>query len=191
VRLQLSPLTPAQLPVLPFDIVWGAVVGGQFESQTPERGFVGDFAVETAPTQQGVGGFQARNPIESAVIMLLFSDKRCAAAQLKLGLGGDRRGWPGDGFDVDTANGEAALGSLLWLDRRTVLNDRTAAQVAADAKAALQPLIVQQVCVEANTTATIISKALGNVRLGVQLVGRDGTEVYAGKFGPLWARVGT
>ena len=175
-RLELSPLGPADVGVLPPDIVW---LGG----------VVGDFAIETDPTQNGVGGFQARNPIATAVWLLLFSDRRCAVSDLKLGLNGDRRGWPGDGFDVDTASGEAPLGSLLYLYRRSALVEMTPAEISAEAKSSLQPLIVQKVCVEINATTTIIDRTAGSVELDVQLVGRDGAEVFAGKFGPLWARV--
>lgn len=175
-RLDLSPLAPEELPVLPFDIVW--------------EGARGDFAIEDDPARQGAGGFRQRAPIASAVIMLLFSDARCAVADLKLGLGGDRRGWPGDGFDVRTDLGEAPLGSLLWLRRRSTLVDATPAQIAADALAALQPLVTQRAAAEVKASARILDKALGAVELDVEVIGRDGTQSYAGRFGPLWARIG-
>jgi phage gp46-like protein len=173
-QLTIAPLGRAELPVLPPDIVWD--------------GSAGDFAIETDTSQNGVGGFAARNPLQTAVVLLLFSDARCEVTDLKLGLDGDRRGWPGDAVDVDTAHGEAPLGSLLWLYRREKLDDAVAMKIEAEAKRALLPLIKQQACVAVATKATI--KGTDRVDLAVQLFGRDGREVYAGKFGPLWARIG-
>lgn len=188
-RLDLSPLGPADIAVLPPDIVWTNPAGLPLPARPGATvGTVGDFVLETDPAYNGVGGFQARNPIESAVIMLLFSDARCAVSQLKIGLNGDRRGWVGDGFDVDTDNGEAPLGSLLWLDRRAALTEVNPAMIAATAKTALQPLIVQQVCAQIAVSASFLNQALGIVTLDTVLTGRDGRQVYARKFGPLWAR---
>ena len=172
-QLTLTPLADAGVTVLPPDIVW--------------NGTVGDFAIATTQAQGGPGGLVAANPLQTAVLLLLFSDARAEAYEINEAHGGDRRGWPGDGFDVDTAGGEAPLGSKLWLYRRAVLGDQTALQVAAEAKRALQPLIRQgaAVRIDAKATADFDNDRLG---LTVDIYGRDGTNVYNAQFDLLWRR---
>ncbi len=111
------------------------------------NGRVGDFAVSTDPSQGGVGGLVAVNPIQTAILMLLFTDVRVDPTDLRYEMHGDRRGWVGDGFDVRADLGEAPLGSRLWLYRRSVLvtavKKPTLAAIEADALSALQPLVAQ------------------------------------------------
>jgi phage gp46-like protein len=172
VALTITPLADAGVELLPPDIVW-------------QNGTVGDFALVTSADQGPAGGLQGQHPIKTAVLMCLYTDARCEVRELKLGLGGDRRGWPGDGFDIDSASGEAPLGSKFWLYRRHELTDITAAQIEAEAQRALQPLLDQQVVVRIDTT-TEVDKAAGRISLGVNLYGRDGRKVYAAQFDPLW-----
>jgi len=172
-KLSLTPLAEAGVIVLPPDIVW--------------NGYSGDFAVATSPEQGGVGGLVARNPLATAVLMLLFTDARAEPYQLTDAHGGDRRGWVGDGFDIDTAAGEAPLGSTLWLYRRAVLSDMTGREVEAEAKRALKPLIDQGAVVRIDATAEVdfIAESL---RLRIALYGRDGLRSYAEQFDILWRR---
>lgn len=177
-QLVISPLADAGIQVLAPDIVW--------------NGTSGDFAMAAGSADGGAlgsqaGGLQAQAPIATAVIMLLFSDAQADVSQLRFEHRGDRRGWPGDGFDIDTAAGEAPLGSLLWLFRRSTLSDLTASQVAAEAKRALQPLITQRLVNRINTR-TEIDKAAGQLRLGVDLYGRDGRKTYAAQYDVLWQK---
>jgi len=172
-QLTLTPLADAGVSVLPFDIVW--------------NGIVGDFAVSAGGADGAAGGLVAANPLRTAVLLLLFTDARADTASLRFEHRGDRRGWPGDGFDVDAANGEAPLGSLLWLFRRSALLDVTAAQIEAEAQRALQPLIRQGAVVKITASAAV-DKANGRVALSVNLYGRDGSQVYADKFDILWRR---
>lgn len=172
-RLTVTPLEDAGVEVLPPDIVWD--------------GFVGDFAVSTAPADGGVGGLVARNPIRTAVLLLLFTDAQAAANDLTFEQRGDRRGWVGDGFDVDVANGEAPLGSRLWLFRRSVINEGTLRAIEDEARRALQPLITQGVAVRIDVSGET-DPAFNTIRLGVNLYGRDGAKIYAARFDPLWKR---
>lgn len=172
-QLTVTPLEDAGVAVLPPDIVW--------------NGFVGDFAISTKPADGGVGGLVARNPIETAVLLLLFTDAQADPTDLTFEQHGDRRGWVGDGFDVDTANGEAPLGSRLWLFRRSVLNAGTLQAIEDEARRALQPLIDQQVVVRIDVSGST-DPASNRLILAVNLYGRDGTKVYAARFDPLWKR---
>lgn len=172
-QLTLTPLADAGVSVLPFDIVW--------------NGIVGDFAISAGGDDGPAGGLVSANPLSTAVLLLLFSDARAGAVDLRFEHRADRRGWPGDGFDVDTAGGEAPLGSLLWLFRRSALLDITAAQVEAEAQRALRPL-VRQGAVAKTTTSAVCDKAAGRIALSVGLFARDGSQTYADKFDILWRR---
>jgi phage gp46-like protein len=170
--LRIAPLAPATLPVLAPDIVWDA------------RNQVGDLALGAA------GGFQAANPIGSAVTIILMTDARCPPAMLKVGLGGDRRGWPGDGFDVRTAQGEAPLGTYWWAMRREVLSPALAQQFLAEGLRALQVLKQQQLCASITGQVAQLDIADGLLALAYQLFGVDGRELFAGQYRPLWQRTG-
>ena len=172
-QLTLTSLADASDTLLPPDIVW--------------NGYVGDFAVSAGGDDGAAGGLVAANPLRTAVILLLFTDARAETYQLRFEHRGDRRGWPGDGFDVDTAKGEAPLGSLLWTFRRHELNDRTAMEVAAEAERALQPLLGQQAVVAIRTKA-VADKGAGRIVLTINLYGRDGRDLYAPQFDLLWSR---
>ncbi|MCJ2143745.1 phage GP46 family protein [Methylobacterium sp. E-066] len=172
-QLTLTPLADAGVSLLPFDIVW--------------NGIVGDFAVSTGGDDGPAGGLVSANPLRTAVLLLLFTDARADAASLRFDHRGDRRGWPGDGFDIDAAAGEAPLGSLLWLFRRSALLDATGAQIEAEVQRALKPLIRQGAAARI-TTSAVVDKANGRVALSVGLYGRDGSQSYSDKFDILWRR---
>ena len=169
----LTPLADAGVDVLPPDIVWD--------------GTVGDFALSAGGDNGGAGGLVAANPLRTAILLLLFTDARAESYELRSEHRGDRRGWVGDGFDIDRSAGAAPLGSKLWLYRRHELTDLTGLEMAAEAKRALQPLIDQRAVVRIEAAATV-DKARGRVLLTVNLYGRDGREAYADKFDLLWRR---
>lgn len=172
-QLTLTPLADAGVSVLPFDVVW--------------NGIVGDFAISAGGDDGPAGGFVSANPLRTAVVLLLFTDARADAASLRFEHRDDRRGWPGDGFDVDTAAGEAPLGSLLWLYRRSALLDVTGAQIEAEALRALRPLIRQGAAAKTTVTATV-DKVNGRVGLAVGIYARDGSQTYSDRFDILWRR---
>ena len=172
-QLTLTPLGDAGVAVLPPDVLWS--------------GTVGDFSIATKPDQGGAGGLVAANPLRTAVILLLFTDARADTSDLRYEHRGDRRGWPGDGFDIDPTRGEAPLGSKLWVYRRHDLVDETGRQIALEARRALQPLIGQGAVVRIDTEFEV-DKPGGRILLGVKLYGRDGRETYADKFDLLWRR---
>lgn len=173
-QLVLTPLADAGVALLPPDIVW--------------NGRVGDFAVSVTAAQGPVGGLVAVNPLSTAVLLCLFSDARAEPGSLRFEHRGDRRGWPGDGFDIDTTAGEGLLGSWLWLFRRHELTDATGLEIEAEATRALQPLIRQGAAASLTVSADI-DKAAGRVNLAVAIYGRDGAQSYASKFDILWRRI--
>ncbi|MGF3027539.1 phage GP46 family protein [Methylobacterium aquaticum] len=184
-QITVTPLAEARVVVLPPDIVWLKADG------TPagpgESGVVGDFRLSTRAADGPVGGLVAANPLRSATLMLLFTDVRCDAFELRPEHRGDRRGWPGDGFDVNTALGEAPLGSKLWLYRRSTLSEQIGMQVAAEAKRALSPLLTQQAVVRIDTSYDLDIEG-DALRLSIDMYGRDGRKTYADRFDFLWSR---
>lgn len=104
-----------------------------------------------------VGSFQANNPLETAIIHLLFNNGRrpdYVAGEL-----GDRGGWAGDTFDIDKTLGEGPLGSLLWtLRRESLATDSLAYSVGLRAedycRRALQSLLDQKAITSLSVEAT-------------------------------------
>lgn len=172
-KLSITPLAESGVVVLPPDIVWS--------------GTVGDFALVATEAEGPAGGLAAANPLRTAVLLLLFTDARAGPEHLRHEHAGDRRGWVGDGFDVDEAAGERPLGSTLWLFRRVVLTDLTGMEIEAEAARALQPLIEQRAVASIRCKAAV-DKGQGKVALRVGLYGRDGRELYAESFDLLWRR---
>lgn len=172
-QITITPLGDAGVVVLPPDIVW--------------NGTSGDFAVAVVPADGGVGGLVARNPLETAALLLLFTDARADPKDLRFEHKGDRRGWVGDGFDVDTANGEEPLGSFLWLLRRSTLNPKVFADCKAEAQRALQPLITQGAVAVIEVDGEM-DQVAGRVSLAINLYRRKGELAAAVKFDILWKR---
>lgn len=172
-QITLTPLADQGVRILPPDIVWDESVG--------------DFAIATRPAEGIVGGLVSVAPIESAAIMLLFSDAR---PDLKA-FGGeeqaDPRGWVGDGFDVQTNRGEAPLGSGLWRYRRTVPNETTALAIAGEAERALQPLVIQGLVDRIVAKAAFLT-TYNAIRLDVAIHAR-GRLLFTKAFDLLWKRV--
>ena len=164
--LIITPLETAGVELLPPDIVW--------------NGTAGDFVLT-------VGTLQATDPIKTAVVMLLFSDARGTDEQMRRADETDKRGWVGDGFDVDRAAGETDLGSRLRFFRREALTDQLARDFQDEAARALQPLIVQGAVARLDVAAEAILDPPGNLLvLTVNLYGRDGSLRYADRFDILW-----
>jgi phage gp46-like protein len=179
--LTLTPLADAGVVTLPPDLVWLKADGSRAGTGYGVRG---DFAVSVSAAD-GPGGLEAKSPLQTAVIALLFTDVRVEGYEIDAGRAGDQRGWPGDGFDVDAAAGEQPLGSKLWLLRRMDLNDQTAMWAQAEAKRALAPLKTQGLCVKIEAKATP-DFANDTLWLAIALYGRDGAQIYASKFDLIW-----
>ncbi len=142
-----------------------------------------DWAVAPPDEIGNEAGLQALYPLETAIVICLFTDRRLPDEMAETGEW-DRRGWHGDTFDLDAEAGERPMGSLLWtLDRSALTNSGTATSVARRAEAyaaeALQTLIDQGLIarfeIEAETDT-----AAGRLSLRVAAYGGDGARTYSG-----------
>jgi phage gp46-like protein len=167
--LTIRPLSTADRTVLPPDVV---IIDGM----------TGDFVLNERT------GLRAQNPIATAIALCLLTDARASADELRHEHAGDARGWPGDGFDINTSRGETELGSKLWLYRRHELSDETGRLVEDEARRALRPLLRQGAAARIDVKATV-QKAEGRIALEVAVIGRDGRTTANVRFDPLWRLV--
>jgi len=165
-------------PQLLIDSVWN-----------PELGFA-DWAVAGADEPLNRGGLRAKAALQTAVVLALFTDKRCPDDHpLRRYVGdNDPGGWWGDGVDVRADLFEDELGSLLWTLQRAVLTEDTRRWVERLAEEALAPLIRQGAVVRIDVQA-IARPAVNRLDLHVQMYGRDGARKYEHRFEDIWRQV--
>lgn len=158
--ISITPLSGAQTEIAaPPDIIW--------------TGIVGDFAPDA------LRGLKSSSPLETAIILALFTDAPADAGELRYEHRGDFRGWPGDGIDGEP------MGSKLWLFRRRELTDATALEIKAEILRALTPLVDQQVATKVTVEPTV-NKSMGRVEAQITVYGRDGAAVYSNRFDLIW-----
>ena len=164
----------APQPILTWDTVWDA-----------QSGFA-DWAYADRSEASNRGGLQAQAALQTAVILCLFTDRYCPPDHPLAFLieGDDPRGWWGDGVDVARDQGEAPLGSLLWLLAHAPLTEEIARYAQAFALEALSVLIGQQAVVRVEAQTQIVGPS--RLNLAVQLYGRDGSRLYAHQFDDVW-----
>lgn len=149
-----------------------------------------DWALAGPDESDNRGGLQAKAGLSSAVVLALFSDRRCPEDHpLRYLADADMRGWWGDAVVVDAGAGEAELGSLLWLLARAPLTGpggedmrRWAEVLAAEA---LEPLRAQGVVARIETEATL-NELRERIELRVALYAQDGATVYERRFEQIW-----
>lgn len=124
---------------------------------------------------------QSLHSLHTAFVIALFTDRR--AEPYELDGQTDPHGWWGDSVDLD--DGEQPIGSKLWLLRREVLNDATAARAKAYAIDALRPFIDNNVVAQFNVTA-VPDIPNGRLDLGVQAFSQAGAKIYDQRFAYLW-----
>ena len=182
-QLDISPLADLGAVTLPPDLVMLRLDG------TPcapgEYGVRYDFALAQSQADGGAGGLVARMPLATAVHLLMWTDAAPPPELLRRFGIKDARGWPGDGFDVQAAAGEAPLGSYFWVYRRAELSEQIGLELEAEARRCLKPLVGQAAVAKVTATCAV---DLINDRavLDVGLYARDGATLYAKKFDPLW-----
>lgn len=182
-QLTVAPLADLGAVTLPPDLVMLRLDGTR--CAPGEYGVRYDFAVATTPSEGGAGGLVARMPLATAVHMLMWTDAAPPPELLRrFGIRG-ARGWPGDGFDVQAAQGERQLGSWFWVYRRAELSTQVGLELEAEARRCLDPL-VGQAAVARITAACDVDLLHDRAVLDVGLHARDGTTLYARKFEPLW-----
>lgn len=114
----------------------------------------GDWSLaDPAEEEFNRGGLAATDPLTTAIILCLFTDRRLPD-WMEVGDEG-YKGWHGDYFAIDAEAGERELGSLLWTLDRGDLNFHTARMAEAFAMEALQTLVDQGVLSKVEVTAEI------------------------------------
>jgi phage gp46-like protein len=160
--------------VIGWDTVWGGDI--------PDVRLygAGEWAIAdpTDPlNQNNYGGLQAQNPLRTAIILCLFTNRRLPR-ELPDGLpevdqDAPRYGWHGDTFDIDYEAGERPLGSLLYTLDRADINEQTAMLMEWMAQDALQTLLDQGVASNIETFHQIDELA-GRMTLRVRVTTRKG-----------------
>lgn len=155
------------------------------ESLAPDLVFDGltaDLALATSSEPGNRGGLAASQALETAVIICLMTDARADDDELR---DGDiNRGWLGDSFDL--VDGEAPIGSRLWLLRRRTVDDVTVPRLAEIyAIQSLQCLIDQGAAAKVTATA-IADPAKNRLDLSVTVTDRAGRSLVDRKFMVLW-----
>jgi len=148
----------------------------------------GDMAVAPLAEPGNPAGLVARDPLKTALVLALESDARGEPDPLDP-FAYDLRGWPGDGFDIDRARGEAPLGSTTWVAWRHAVDDDNARRVEDAALVALAPLQRQGVLGDV-TVAAVPIPAENRIDRQIVIHRPDGTLLYSGPFAGLWEALG-
>lgn len=164
-------------PQLLWDTVWNPAT-----QQT-------DWAIASSSETSNRGGLQATSAIATAVILSIFTDRRCPADHpLSVYAVGDIRGYPGDALDVRADLGEDELGSLLWLLERSVKTADTKRYAQVILQDCLAWLVTQGVA--AKVTVDIADVSLRGLGFAIGVYARSGEKLYAQQFSVLWNEVG-
>jgi phage gp46-like protein len=166
------------------ELLWDTVWNGATQSA--------DWAISPGSDPLNPSALQASQAIATAVILSIFTDRRCPpdhplAKYADIGNGGDPRGYWGDGIDVRTDLGEDALGSLFWLLERSVKTEETKRWAQAILEDCLAWIVTQDVA--ASVTVEIGDYGASGISFGIAIAGRDGSRMYAQQFAVLWNQV--
>lgn len=130
---------------------------------------------------------QGNSALHTAIVMLLFTDKRAPEdAQLPT-TGSDRRGWWGDFVDVRARDGETEMGSLLWLRERSTLTDNSEREIQTDVEIALDPLLDQGIAADIRVSVAV-DKIAGSALISVQVFSQSGELRYNQRFYRIWTQ---
>lgn len=147
-----------------------------------EDGF--DWSIAAGDDADNPGGLSDVDPIESAIIVSLFTDRR-APDGWRPDVA-DRRGWWGDRVSPD-GEVEDELGSHLWLLANEVTNERTRFESQGYARAALDWMIADGLAASVEVTADILA-ARNGIALTIVLRDQSGSKIYDRRFDPLWRK---
>ncbi len=147
-------------------------------------GMAGDLILNSLYQATAPGDLRAEQGLATQVLICLMTDRRVEDYELR---DGDvNRGWIGDSFDLGP--GETALGSKLWLLRRSALYEGIETIAETYAVEALQPLIDQGAAIQA-TAAAVADRARNRLELTITLYGRNGAQSFKQKFEILWRQI--
>ena len=168
--LTIIPLDEAEEPYRAPDLGW--------------NGAGGDLVINALTHSVAPGDLRSEQGLATQVLICQMTDRRVEESELRSG--DANRGWPGDSFDLSA--GETALGSRLWLLRRSALVEwieQTAEDYASEALQAL----VNQGAVASFTVTASADRARNRLSLSVDLYGKRGEIVFRDKFELLWRQV--
>ena len=131
---------------------------------------------------------RSHKTLRTAVLLCLFTDKHAYDDDQTPHDNEDRRGWWGDGVDINAESGERELGSRLWLLERSILNEETRIFAEEEAKNALQTLIDQGAVARIEALVEL-SYSNNSLTLNVKLYSRDGNSIYDQKFQRYWEQL--
>jgi phage gp46-like protein len=146
---------------------------------------VGDLVINELLHAEAPGDFQCGRGLRTQVIICLLTDARVETSEMRSG--DSNRGWIGDSFDLMA--GETAIGSKLWLLRRSSLYDGIEKYAELWARQSLQTLIDQRAAVRIDVSATA-DRQQNRLDLAVALYGKEGAQIYNEKFELLWRQDG-
>lgn len=146
------------------------------------RGGCADWVVaDETETERNRGGFKSQDPLHTAIIICLFTDKRRPDSIPSPDGSDDRRGWHGNSYDVDSAAGERELGSLLWTLDRSLIDDQTLRMAVHFSADALQTL-VDQGAVDHFEIEAEADRLNGILKLQVNAFDATGDSIFSGAF---------
>lgn len=165
--------------IIPWDSKW-------INPSDNSIGGCADYAYESEEEERqpyNTNGLSASDPLTTAVILCLFTDKRRPDALVLVDGSSERRGWHGDTYDIDESAGEREMGSLIWTLERNLLNYDTKAKAIHFASESLQTLVDQGVVHHWDVDA-VIDTAQQQGRLVISIEGFDplGESIYSNQF---------
>lgn len=162
----------AQSPLLFWSTLWDHEAG------------LGDWCVSPLSAPSNPGGLDTSRPMGSAVLISLFTDRRAPEGWRPEVT--DRRGYWADTVEV-AGQPARELGSHLWLLRNEVTSPENAVLARFYAEEALAWLTQDGVAAKVNVTSGILENPRRGIWLAVEILGRDGAQVYQQRFDSLWA----
>ena len=154
-----------------------------WDTRWDEQNQVLSWRIESRSNLLNPGGLQANRALDTAIMLQLATWKR-ADPSMHLPAGEDPQGWWGDTIDVE--DGEAELGSWLWVLYRSVLNEDTRQLAITYAYDCLEPIRKQGAVVRFDVTADMdqVQGYLAPDHQGLQPDRRS--HLRAKKFSRLW-----
>jgi phage gp46-like protein len=161
----------------PPEVNWGTFWEGDYASSNNNTIWA-DWSIDAQ-------GLSEANPLYSAVLMQIFTDKRAPDDRRLPDDTDDRRGWHGDYYDVLYDRGEDQLGSLLWLYERAAITEDTVKGIRDAVDECLEPLERQGLFASREVTAERLG--LGYIAVDVRLYAQDREKVFDARFSRLWS----
>lgn len=158
-------------PLLIWDTEWDPSIGAA------------DWVLAGPDDPDNAMGLRAKHALHTAVLIQLFTWRRVETYDLSPAETSDRKGWWGDGVDVQDQ--ETFIGSRLWLLLRSVLNESVRRKAEDYAREALS-VLVKQGAVSRVEVDSDMDQARGLLGLHVRLFSQDGQKKYDQRFEIIW-----